>query len=355
MKNKSVYICIMSLLLLVVGCSNNSNKENNIKKDSNNNQSQVEEQKRESIIKDITISFAGDVTMGNYKGSSYYGSFDHEFERQGKDYDYFLKNVKPIFEKDDLTVVNLEGPLTNASKAKEKKFAFKGKPEYINILKSGSVEAVSVANNHSEDYFEEGMKDTKFILDENKINYFALGKDAVIDVNGIKVGLLGYNGLSTEYNEKNLKQMEDEIKALKEKSDVVMVYFHWGIELEYSPDKKQKDFAHYVIDKGADLVIGSHPHVVQGIEKYKDKYIAYSLGNFCFGGNKNPSDTDSYIYQQTFTFSDNKLSSIKEPNIIPTAITSSSSRNNYQPKVLDGSEKDRVLNKLEKISKDLNN
>ncbi|MGO0882972.1 CapA family protein [Clostridioides difficile] len=354
MKNKLAYICIISILLFVVGCSNNSNNENNIKKDSNNNQNQVEEQKKEPIKKDITISFAGDVTMGNYKGSSYYGSFNHEFERQGKDYDYFLKNVKPIFEKDDLTVVNLEGPLTDASEAKEKKFAFKGKPEYVNILKSGNVEAVSVANNHSEDYFEEGMKDTKFILDENKINYFGLGKDAVIDVNGIKVGLLGYNGLSTEYNEKNLNQMEEDIKALKEKSDVVMVYFHWGIELEYSPDKKQKDFAHYVIDKGADLVIGSHPHVVQGIEKYKEKYIAYSLGNFCFGGNKNPSDTDSYIYQQTFTFSDNKLSSIKEPNIIPTAITSSSSRNNYQPKVLDGSEKDRVLNKLEKISKDLN-
>ncbi|MCG3621916.1 CapA family protein [Clostridioides difficile] len=222
------------------------------------------------------------------------------------------------------------------------------------MLKSGSVEAVSIANNHSEDYFEEGMKDTQFILDENKINYFGLGKDAVVDVKGIKVGLLGYNGLSTEYNEKNLKQMEDDIKSLKKKSDVVVVYFHWGIELDYYPDKKQKDFAHYAIDKGADLVMGSHPHVIQGIEKYKNKYIAYSLGNFCFGGNKNPSDTDSYIYQQTFTFSDNKLTSIKEPNIIPTSITSSNSRNNYQPKILDGSEKDRVLNKLEKISKDLN-
>lgn len=202
MKNKLVYICIMSLLLFVVGCSNNPNKESTIKKDSKNNQSQVKEEKREPVKKDITISFAGDVTMGNYKGSSYYGSFDHEFKRQGEDYNYFLKNVKPVFEKDDLTVVNLGRSTYYSVKCKRKKFAFKGKPGYVNILKSGSVEAVSIANNHSEDYFEEGMKDTQFILDENKINYFGLGKDAVVDVKGIKVGLLGYNGLSTEYNEK---------------------------------------------------------------------------------------------------------------------------------------------------------
>lgn len=125
MKNKLVYICIMSLLLFVVGCSNNQNKESTIKKDSKNNQSQVKEEKREPVKKDITISFAGDVTMGNYKGSSYYGSFDHEFKRQGEDYNYFLENVKPVFEKDDLTVVNLEGPLTTASNAKEKNLHLK--------------------------------------------------------------------------------------------------------------------------------------------------------------------------------------------------------------------------------------
>ncbi len=125
MKNKLVYICIMSLLLFVVGCSNNPNEENAIKKDSKNNQSQAKEEKREPVKKDITISFAGDVTMGNYKGSSYYGSFDHEFKRQGEDYNYFLKNIKPVFEKDNLTVVNLEGPLTTASNAKEKNLHLK--------------------------------------------------------------------------------------------------------------------------------------------------------------------------------------------------------------------------------------
>lgn len=125
MKNKLVYICIMSLLLFVVGCSNNPNKESTIKKDSKNNQSQVKEEKREPVKKDITISFAGDVTMGNYKGSSYYGSFDHEFKRQGEDYNYFLKNVKPVFEKDDLTVVNLEGHLLQRQMQKKKNLHLK--------------------------------------------------------------------------------------------------------------------------------------------------------------------------------------------------------------------------------------
>ena len=88
--------------------------------------------------------------------------------------------------------------------------------------------------------------------------------------------------------------MESDIKKLKNETDVVITYFHWGTERKYYPDQVQKDFAYKAIDSGADAVIGSHPHVIQGIEKYKDKYIAYSLGNFCFGGNKNPADKDQF-------------------------------------------------------------
>ncbi len=111
-------------IAFVVGCSNNPNKESTIKKTLRITKAKLKKKKR-TYEKDITISFAGDVTMGNYKGSSYYGSFDHEFKRQGEDYNYFLKNVKPVFEKDDLTVVNLEGPLTTASNAKEKNLHLK--------------------------------------------------------------------------------------------------------------------------------------------------------------------------------------------------------------------------------------
>ena len=320
-----------------------------------NSEDIIEEVPKEIEKKSIKISFAGDVTMGNYKGSSYYGTFDNEFENQGQDYSYFLRNVKGIFEKDDLTVVNLEGPLTTATNAKVKKFAFKGNPSYVNILKEGSIEAVTLANNHSEDYFEEGLKETKFILKENGIDYFGLGEKSIVDVNGIKVGLLGYNGWPENYNEQFVSTMETEIKNLKKESNIVITYFHWGTERQYYPDQVQKDFAYKAIDSGSDAVIGSHPHVIQGIEKYKEKYIAYSLGNFCFGGNKNPSDKDSLIYQLTFNFENKKLVSINQPNIIPCSISSTSSRNNYQPTPSTDSESERILNKLKNISEKLNN
>ena len=141
---------------------------------------------------------------------------------------------------------------------------------------------------------------------------------------------------------------------MEKEADMVAVYFHWGVEKSYSPNQIQKDFAYNAIDYGSDLVIGSHPHVLQGIEEYNGRYIAYSLGNFCFGGNKNPSDKDSMIYQQTFNFEDNKLASIDIPNVIPCSISSTKSRNDYKPTVLHGSEGERVLNKIKSISEGLN-
>lgn len=304
--------------------------------------------------KSITISFAGDVTLGNYKGSPYGGTFDNEFSNQGGNFDYFFENVRDIFSQDDLTVVNLEGPLTTATNVKVKKFAFKGDPSYVNILKSGDIEAVTLANNHSEDYYEQGMTDTKSILSENNIKYFGLGEKAIVETQGIKVGLLGYNGWPENYTKENLDSMKSDIESMKKESDMVAVYFHWGVERAYSPNEVQKNFAYDSIDYGADVVIGSHPHVVQGIEQYNGKYIVYSLGNFCFGGNKNPSDKDSMIYQQTFNFENNKLVSIDIPNIIPCSISSTKGRNDYRPSVLDGTEQDRVMSKIKEISTPLN-
>ncbi|GAA0864350.1 CapA family protein [Paraclostridium tenue] len=354
--NKKKLILLISILIILLSSISIklffNQKSNHKITEENNKKNEVIENKVKK--ESVTISFAGDVTMGNYKGASYYGSFDHEFENQGQEYSYFLKNVSDIFSKDDLTVLNLEGPLTTSDNAKIKKFAFKGNPSYVNILKSGDVEAVSIANNHSEDYNEEGMRQTKFILDENNIKYFGLGEKSIINVKGIKVGLLGYNGWPENYNKEFLDSMKNDIKNMKKDADIVLPYFHWGTERKYYPDKEQIDFAHFAIDNGADAVLGSHPHVMQGIEKYKGKYIAYSLSNFCFGGNKNPKDKDTFIYQQTFNFEDNKLVSIENPNIIPCSISSTNIKNNYQPTPVKGEEADRILNKLKEISNNLN-
>ena len=138
------------------------------------------------------------------------------------------------------------------------------------------------------------------------------------------------------------------IKNLKKKTDIVIVYFHWGIERDKKPQSSQRKLAKQVLNCGVDLIVGSHPHVLQGIETYKGKKIVYSLGNFCFGGNKNPSDKDTMIYQHTFMLNNKKI--VKQKcKIIPCMITSKKSRNNYQPTIVKGKDAKRVLKKVNKI------
>ena len=216
-RKKSLLIVVMILIILIFLTNGIIKIFHDIEQKHNNEEKGFSSEDTEKPIesKSITISFAGDVTMGNYKGSPYDSTFDQEFKKQDGNYDYFFENVRGIFSEDDLTVVNLEGPLTTALEAKVKQFAFKGDPSYVNILKSGDIEAVTLANNHSEDYFEEGIEETKFILKENNINYFGLGEKSVVDSNGVKVGLLGYNGWPENYNQENLDSMNNDIESLK--------------------------------------------------------------------------------------------------------------------------------------------
>lgn len=150
------------------------------------------------------------------------------------------------------------------------------------------------------------------------------------------------------------QEVRENITALKEAgAQVIIVNFHWGTEKKYVPNDTQKPLAHLAIDEGADLAIGHHSHVFQGIERYKGKCIAYSLGNFSFGGNSNPSDKDIMIFQQTFTVTDGELETNDDINVIPCSISSASEYNDYCPIPLEGSEKERVLEKLIEYSADI--
>ena len=172
-KKKVAFVIIIAVLIISLGVFLFNNVNQSTKKETPKNVQektvQKEEKKKEEAEVNFTISFAGDCTLGNYAGQAYDGSFNQEYKRQGSDPTYFLKKVKEVFEKDDLTVVNLEGPLTTASNHLEKEFPFSGAPEYTKILTSSSVEAVTLANNHSEDYYEAGLQDTKKYLDEASI------------------------------------------------------------------------------------------------------------------------------------------------------------------------------------------
>jgi len=129
------------------------------------------------------------------------------------------------------------------------------------------------------------------------------------------------------------------------------VNFHWGIEKAYTPNETQKTVAHFAVDSGADMVIGHHPHVVQSIETYKNRIICYSLGNFCFGGNKNPSDKDAFIAQAVFKTEDSVLKSVGF-RVIPASISSVSTYNDYCPTLMTGTKKDSFLSKLNSLSTD---
>ena len=295
----------------------------------------------------LTISVVGDCTLGTDEAFDYSTSLNAYFENYGKE--YFLQNVKSIFEADDLTIANNEGTFTDSSSREDKTFAFKAPASFAGIYSSSSVEAVNTANNHSHDYGEQSFQDTMDALDAQGIVHFGYDETAVMDIKGVKVGLVGiyelYDHLERE------QQLKDNIAKVKEDgAELIIVIFHWGNEKETVPDSNQTTLGHLAIDLGADLVCGHHPHVLQGIEEYKGKNIVYSLGNFCFGGNSAPSDMDSMIFQQTFTISNDGVKEDNVTNIIPCSISSAYGYNNYQPTPSEGDEKTRIMEKIQERS-----
>ncbi|MCF2682925.1 CapA family protein [Faecalicatena contorta] len=298
----------------------------------------------------ITISSMGDCTLGTDVNFNQSTSLNAYYNMNGPD--YFFQNVRSILEKDDLSIVNMEGTLTDSTTREDKTYAFKAPAEYAGILSGSSVEAANLANNHSSDYGSQSTTDTIKALEDAGVATFGFDQIKILDIKGVKIGLTGIYELAEHMGK--AEQVKENITALKEAgAQLIIVNFHWGVEKEYYPNDTQKQLAHLAVDSGADLVIGHHPHVLQGVEKYKDKYIAYSLGNFCFGGNSNPSDKDTMIVQQTFTFHKGELKDSSDLNLIPCSLSSTSSHNDYCPTPLEGNEKQRVLDKITQYSTNL--
>ena len=296
----------------------------------------------------LTVSMVGDCTISTDESFDIRNNFD-AFYIVKKDPAYFFKGVSDILAADDLTVINMEGTLTESTERQDKTYAFKGDPKYTAILNAGSVEAANLANNHSHDYGEQSYTDTIQYLEEAGINTFGYDRTSVLDIKGVKVGLVGIYVLADGMERE--QQVRDNIQSVIDQgAQAIIVSFHWGSEKSNYPDETQKALAHIAIDCGADLVVGHHPHVLQGIEQYKGKNIVYSLGNFCFGGNRNPADKDTMIYQQTFTFENGVLVEDNVTNIIPCSVSSVQQYNDFQPTVLEGSEAERVLQKIQEFS-----
>ena len=359
-----IFVLVFILILAGIrGCSNymssrqaaakktvsmNASKDNSQKASSDSQNTDSSNATVSSPVS-LTLSVVGDCTLGTDETFDYDTSLNAYYENYGAD--YFLQNVKDIFSTDDLTIANFEGTLTDSDEREDKTFAFKAPASYASILTGGSVEAVNTANNHSHDYGEQSFDDTLAALDDAGIVHFGYDETAVMDVKGIKVGLVGiyelYDHLERE------QQLKDNIAKVKaDGAQLIVVIFHWGNETETVPDSNQTTLGRIAIDEGADLVCGHHPHVLQGIETYKGRNIVYSLGNFCFGGNSSPSDMDTMIYQQTFTIDADGVKKDNVTNIIPCSISSAAydGYNNYQPTPAEGDEATRILGKINERS-----
>ncbi|RNB79276.1 CapA family protein [Brevibacillus panacihumi] len=263
----------------------------------------------------VHLSFVGDVMMA--------GNVEKMLIEKGYDYPY--TEVATWFAQDDITIANLETPVTTRGTPPENKaFIYKSPPAALPALKEAGIDVVNLANNHSMDQGVEGLLDTFSFLDKNQIAYIGAGKDmerayapVIIEKNGIRVAFLGFSRVIPEvswYAGKNKPGMAATydpalaVKAIQEartQADLVVVIPHWGEERKDDPVDHQTQLARAYIDAGADLVVGGHPHVLQGFETYKDKWIAYSLGNFVFTRSTEPRTWESIILQASCTKSGN--------------------------------------------------
>lgn len=313
-------------------------------------QETIEETLEDEIVT-ITISMAGDVTLGTHQEQDYYNSFRKAYD-EAEDEAYFFENVSDIFRNDDMTIVNLEGVLTFSEEMIEgKTYYLKGDPDYAYLMNPGSIEAVSMANNHRMDYGQKGSDDTVEAVTKAGIVYAYDDNIGIYETKGICIGIISVNELAWGAGVE--KFIKNGIETLQEKgADLILACCHWGIERENYPEEYQTTLGRRCIDWGVDVVIGHHPHVLQGMEEYKGKYIIYSLGNFCFGANRNPEDKDTIIVQQTFTFINGEKQENDGIRMIPCSVSSVTNRNDFRPTPAEGEEAQRIINRMNEYSKD---
>ena len=302
------------------------------------------------------LSFTGDCSLGSLNNAGSGSRFYKYIKELGETYPF--DKVSRLFENDAFTFINLEGTLTTQSKQARKYYRIKGEPEWAQkMILASSIEGCTLANNHSYDYLEEGYTETKQSLSDAGVAYATENSPVVVMVgdievvivvgnyvnDGVKIGLRG-NALT-----KNLSSI---IKKHKKPNNIVITVCHWGEELEEKPNESQRTAAHAFIDAGADLVLGHHPHVLQGVEIYGGKNIFYSLGNFAVASNStvNAAIKKSMIVRPRIALADG-VAQVSGVSIVPCYTSSDKgTANNFQPVPLFGSDAKNIENHLLKLS-----
>lgn len=306
----------------------------------------------------IVMTFLGDCTLGGEERLLHkYYAFAAAMEEEG--YGYYFKNVRDLLSEDDITLANLECVLrdTTTGGAKDKTYVFRGAAAYTEILKLGSVEAVSLENNHTLDYGKAGLADTKQALQDTGIAYNDQEDTYFFEKDGVRIAFLSLNGVVWATYKSTAPAFVEKIQRLKEDDtvDAIVVSLHFGVEYSAFHSDGQTNMAHRMIDAGADLIIGTHPHVVQGMEIYNNRLILYSLGNFVFGGNSNVRSLQTIIPRITFSFSDDGNLLGTKLRIYPAHISSdipgTDNDNNYQPILAEGKQAQVVYSMVDKDSR----
>ncbi len=316
----------------------------------------VIEQKDGSIL--LTLTAVGDITIGGNVQKSGKSIFQKELEKQKNDVNFIFKNVKTIFETDSLTIGNFEGVLGKdldvPQNKKNNDFLFLAPPAFASVLSDNSIEMVTIENNHIGDFGEAGIRSTRNAIDTCGTLWADATQSAVYEISGVKIILFAYQTLNQPYTSEELAEIvADEIAAVREEYDIVVVYYHWGNELDYSPRDNQVALGRATIDAGADLVLGAHSHRINPIEEYNGKYIVYSLANCSFAGNNKPSDMYTFIFQNRFKFKNGQIVQ-NIFRIIPCRISSRKDYNDFTITPLtEQTNIDTVINTLKQAGKKL--
>jgi poly-gamma-glutamate synthesis protein (capsule biosynthesis protein) len=286
-----------------------------------------------------TVIATGDVIPARYT--------DFTIRNQGDDFLYPVRATSDITKAADVTVINLEAPLVDYCPIHTEGFTFCGRPGFVAALQTAGVDVATLENNHIGNYGQPGVDETVRHLEAGAIKWADRDSPAIVDVRGLKFGFLGVGAVG-EVVDRNA--MAAQIKALRPQVDVLAVGVHWGAEYVSLPQSaggvaldNPVELAHLMVDSGADLVIGNHPHWVQAVELYKGKYIAYAHGNFIFD--------QMWSYQTRigvigkYTFYDDHLVAVE---YIPTLI-----ENYAQPVLLAGAERQAVLDGMKAASEQL--
>ena len=299
----------------------------------------------------FTLTFVGNCTLGaSAKNYNYQQGF---INTVGEDYAYNFKNVLTYFSGDDFTMLNLESVLTDSTKSSGKEYAFRGPSTYVNILSQNSVEAVSLSNDHTKDFREEGYQDTTKSLSDAGISYAEQDKTLIVTTNrGLTIGI--YAAHIDSLKESDMVSAISQLKA-NEEVDLVIFAPHWGNDNVYTANATQTKLAHAAIDAGANIVYGTHPYVLQPIEEYNGGIIYYSLGNFAYGGNNNPKDHNTALVQQEVIRDVDGTVKLGKLTVVPCSVSSVSNLNNFQPTPYEaGSDAYKnVLAKLNVTGKDV--